>query len=442
MTEDQKNNIDNFLKKNGFFVGFDSTKLTAFKEKLTSSILKECRELAEDPSTYMMIKTGISPKLSKNSSVLALDIGGTNIRKCLIRFDNNGKLTSSLISKTLREGMMNKDFFKELARFVLNEDVYSMDDLLKINHISLCFSYPFKSEKDGDAFMSVAAKGIDRDQFEGRPLIKTLLSSLKDEGVTLKASGTVVNDATSSLLYLTTLSSDKNSIKLGSIVGTGCNVALFDPHAMEKRIICTECGHFTLKHMSDDDGDSHLYGVSNFDMEVDRALHLNGESNFEIVTSGFYIFRVLKVIIRALMNNALIPESDKSAIDDFYNHLDDTSSLTDYYAATKSELVKYLITLMIKRSSLYLTSLFTAFIIYSKGNSSVSIKGMSDSNSISSDNGDDVEIYIEGSTYHLLPLYKETTEMMMKNVKFYYPQKNDGSTILIGSSIGHINAQG
>lgn len=428
MTIEIKKRIDNLLSEYNFFTEYDNKEKTySLLKNIAFGIKEELSDAytSNNADSVLMIDTKLTSIIRKNESILVLDIGGTNARKCIVNFNNEGlPIISKVIKTPISPMMKNGDFFRDFGIFISDGRGFSKDELINVEYISLCFSYPFRVENNGDACICGFAKGINMAEFEHKLLIKTIVDTLKEKGINLPYKGCVINDATASLFYLSLLDVDKESIKIGTIVGTGCNAGIYLKDRDDKtRAICTESGHLML-------GKSNADLLSKYDKRLDKMLGTNNGSNFEMITSGFYLHKLFRVIAEEILTSDIL--NDGEDIDELnvaLKNINDTKDFDVYLDDNKHCITSYVIKLIVKRASVFLSGLLLGL---------ASLSGASFKNS-----NKKVDVFIEGSTYHLTKYYKNYTEEFIRNYskyvdgynfEFYYPVENDGKTILLGGS--------
>ena len=403
-----KQRIDELLNKYNFRTDYE--RLT---KEVFDSITKDARLALEGTKTSIqMIDTRYLQPVSKtNERVLTIDVGGTNTRKTIISFDNEGHISSGEISKTKTDLLMKGDFFENLAEFALP---YTKD----ITSIALCFSYPFSPTDDGDGIINAGAKGVEVTSLKNKPLVKTLIDRLEKKGMKGGVKGTVINDAVASLFNLS-LQDDDDDIKIGSILGTGCNVSIYIQKEGKRKAICTETGHAALTSSI----------LSEFDKYVDQETNAQGLSNFEGATSGYYLFRLVRSILYKACEENVFTGDEKQYVQNVADNLDEGYKIDNIFLSGTNENIKYIADKVIHRASAIVGGMFSAFALLSKESRS--------------EMASNVSILIEGTTYYKTNNYKLYVENITReflkpfgmDVKFYAPYEKEAPAILLGTAI-------
>lgn len=400
--------IDSFFKKHNFRTDYECL-ITEVKE----SIMKDASlALNGEKTSIQMIDTRYCrPQRKTCEIVLSIDVGGTNTRKVILGFNEEGRISASEVVKTKTDELMKGDFFENLANFVL-------DYTKMISSIALCFSYPFSPTDDGDGIINASAKGVDVDSLKNKKLVKTLIEKLCDKGMSSHVKGTVINDAVASLFNLT-FQDFMDDIKIGSIIGTGCNVSLYIEKNGAQKAICTETGHAVLTPSI----------LSDFDKDVDKETSAQGLSNFEGATSGYYLFRLIRAILKRALNEGVFIGDEQKEVEEAIGTLTDGAKIDEIFLSENLESVKYISDAVIHRAATIVSGMFTAFAHLS--NESMTRKTS------------DVSILIEGTTYYKTHNYKKYVENLTKqelaknnfNVKFYAPYEESAPGILLGTAL-------
>lgn len=409
MDESYKKKLDGFLKSHNF--GYDGVYAFYFQKHL-EDMFRVYDRSKNIPGSMIDTRIGKPEKIPTDQDVLVVDVGGTNVRRSIVTFNALGHPFVSHMKKVAFKDLLEgKDFFKSLASFIT-----PMLRRSNISNIAICFSFPFIPTDDGDAIVSGSAKGLEREQFKD----KKILASLKKEinkTMHRKLNMSIVNDATSLLLYLALVEKDTNSLLIASIVGTGTNCAVYhNPnfyYGGKYTAICTEIGHFNMEK----------FELSDFDYEVDKESEHPGSSLVEILTSGFYLHKVFRKMIEAAINENVFNEEDMKEAKQYADTINDTKDIDRVFTLTEG--IKYLADKFVERSSYTVKAILNASCNYA-GNFGLHEKA---------------SVIVEGSTYYLLPGYKENTEARIKedfhckDVKLYYPVDNKGTVVLYGAAL-------
>lgn len=215
------------------------------------------RGLAGDEhSSLKMIPTytAIQETIPAGQPVIVIDAGGTNLRTCLVQFDEEKNPHISEFKKTSMPGVKSevsaKEFFSIFADEV--ERLIGFSD-----RIGFCFSYAAEITPDRDGIPLVFSKEIKAPEVIGVPIAKGLLDELASRGhdVTNKKVA-VLNDTVATLLAGQGTPSDvPYSGYIGFILGTGTNTAYVESNEKitklsanpsKSQIINVESGNFAF----------------------------------------------------------------------------------------------------------------------------------------------------------------------------------------------------
>jgi hexokinase len=248
----------------------------------------------------------IIPKHSgkvKNEKVLVLDLGGTNYRAAIVKFDNGMPSIECIRRVDLSSLMRSESTTREMLFEKLIEPI---KDLMKCDtppiHIGYCFSYPANCMIDGDAVLLSWTKGVKVQGMVGEAVGKPFLDYLNKNGHFNFKGIKVINDTVASLFAgLVDSTEEKQNNQggydayIGLIVGTGNNMAGFihsdkikklDPGFKQKGDvpINLESGNFNPPFLT------------SYDYKVDRDSPNRGAQHFEKAISGAYLGELFKFV--------------------------------------------------------------------------------------------------------------------------------------------------
>ncbi len=215
------------------------------------------RGLAGDHgSSLKMIPTytTISETIPANQKVIVIDAGGTNLRTCLVSFDEAKNPHISEFKKTSMPGVKSEVTASEFFSIIADEVerlIYHSD------RIGFCFSYAAEITAERDGIPLVFSKEIKAPEVIGRPIAKSLLDELARRGHDVsKKRVAVLNDTVATLLAGQGTPSDvPYSGYIGFILGTGTNTAYVEANTnitklnadpAQRQIINVESGNFDI----------------------------------------------------------------------------------------------------------------------------------------------------------------------------------------------------
>ncbi|KZS86755.1 hexokinase [Sistotremastrum niveocremeum HHB9708] len=283
----------------------------AFRDTLETGLQKKCQIVPMIPTFVFGWPTG-----EEKGDFLAVDLGGTNLRVCLVTLQGEGKfeLTQSKYRLTeeqkQEEGQKLFDFCAEcLGNFVKSNIVSAGGKIEEGKNIPLgfTFSYPCSQERIDHGELIRWTKGFGAPNTEGHDVAAMFREALVkyEVPVTLEA---LINDTTGTLIASHYVNP---STKIAVIFGTGCNAAymeklpaieklgnLGEGSADEMAINC-EWGAFdSFEH-------EHLPRTT-YDIIVDETSNKPGEQSFEKLISGRYLGEILRLVICELIDEGVL----------------------------------------------------------------------------------------------------------------------------------------
>ncbi len=181
-------------------------------------------------SSLSMIPTYISDESSivPGKRLIVIDAGGTNLRTCLVTFNENLQPEISDFKKVPMPGVKKevsaKEFFSVFANQV--EDIIDKSD-----YIGFCFSYAATISPDNDGTPIVFSKEIKAPEVIGKKVGASLLAELKSRGYNVENKRiAVLNDTVATLLAGKAAASKDKQYDgyIGFILGTGTNTAYLE----------------------------------------------------------------------------------------------------------------------------------------------------------------------------------------------------------------------
>lgn len=431
---------DNFLKEHR--IHFSQVDMY---DLVTSFITEMNDGLKGKNSSLMMYPSRIGIKNDakiEETTVLAIDAGGTNFRAALVRIDDTGKpeiLQNPGIVKFTMPGIeyeISKDkFFKQVI-----EKLKVFKD--KYDKIGFCFSYAtemqLKKELNGcqiiDGKLVKWSKGIKAPELVGLMLGENLLSYLKvNKGLV------VLNDTVAALM------AGKGEMKgygsyIGFILGTGTNTSYIELNSnipkepflnpKEYQIINIESGNFNKIILSD------------IDKELDRQLSVEtndyGSQVFEKTISGRYLGQMLEFVIKRAAEQGLFSKETCEKIIAKDNPFDlCTTEVVSYFISNKipladlfttkkdKDIAAGIINDMLERAAVFVAGNIAAVILKTgKGKTPV----------------DKVLIVADGSTFFKFSDYNKKVEKHLK--KCFALLKETRYYDIIDAQIDDINLKG
>ncbi|MEQ9823968.1 MAG: hypothetical protein ABQ298_06255 [Puniceicoccaceae bacterium] len=296
-------NLNDFLKANGL----DATRhdfdreVSRFQEAMDAG-------LQGKESSLRMLPTfvGVPEDIQPNHKVLAIDLGGTNLRAGLIGFDANAEASVLELRKRKMPGHDTRvgrdEVFDAIAEL-------TVDWLDQTEQVGFCFSNAFEFQENGDAKVLHFGKELQVDGMVGSLLIENLRAAWVRKGSTREVKVVVLNDTVSTLLMGKLLyPRRKVSDFIGFILGTGMNISYLEANECitklnnfvpgRKQVINTECGDYAG------------FEQSHFDKLLDATTTNQGHYLMEKTMSGAFVGRLVAVVINEAVKQGCV----KSAV--------------------------------------------------------------------------------------------------------------------------------
>ncbi|KIM82793.1 hypothetical protein PILCRDRAFT_820078 [Piloderma croceum F 1598] len=295
--------------------------LTPQRMRIIAEAFKETLELGltKPGQVVPMIPTFVFgwPSGKETGDFLALDLGGTNLRVCLVTLQGSGQFEITQSKYRLSEEQKNGDgqklfdFCAECLKTFVETNIGSDDEgPIKDGHhlpLGFTFSYPCSQERIDHGELIRWTKGINVANTEGHDVAAMFATSLAKYQLPIKLTA-LINDTTGTLIASHYVNP---RTKIAVIFGTGCNAAYMehikdiekikhlgiDPKA-EMAINC-EWGAFdSFEH-------EHLPRTK-YDTIVDESSNKPGEQAFEKLISGRYLGEILRLVICELIDEGVL----------------------------------------------------------------------------------------------------------------------------------------
>lgn len=240
-----------------------------FREDMERGLSKQQSSLAMIPAYVCCSDTEIEGK-----SAIAIDIGGTNLRVALVRFDSNSAAIEhfkAYPTPGTKGALKWEEFINVIADAVKPLTAYA-------DKIGICISFPAAITPERDALIHHFTKEVNVCGFESRLVCRELAQALGVDGIEIKA----VNDTTAVLLSGLSAGKDRRGL-LGFINGTGTNICCqidcgrLGLNCGEKMIVDVESGGFRPPDKNE------------IDRRLDSATISPGVYEEEKVVSGAYL---------------------------------------------------------------------------------------------------------------------------------------------------------
>ncbi|ORX36465.1 hexokinase-domain-containing protein [Kockovaella imperatae] len=257
------------------------------------------------------------PTGEEKGEYLALDLGGTNLRVCLVTLMGHGKFEVTQTKYRLTEDQKQEDGQKLLDFCAECLDSFIRDSLGRteedgILSLGFTFSYPcsqLRIDHGGTLhWISIPlirwTKGFGAPNIEGHDVAAMFAASLKRLNVPAELTA-LINDTTGTLIASNYV--DPHT-KIAVIFGTGCNAAYMEnagsipkmasvglPEDQGMAINC-EWGAF-------DSFDHQHLPRTKYDIQIDEASNKPGEQSFEKMIAGLYLGEIFRLIMTDMIDS-------------------------------------------------------------------------------------------------------------------------------------------
>ncbi|TFK25469.1 hexokinase [Coprinopsis marcescibilis] len=295
--------------------------LTPQRMRIIVSSFKETLETGLDKpdQTVPMIPTFVFgwPSGNEKGEFLAIDLGGTNLRVCLLNLQGNGKFEITQSKYRLSEeqkqddGQKLFDFCVDCLKLFIEANS-GEDGILQLVPgqkipLGFTFSYPCKQDKIDHGILIRWTKGFGSPNTEGKNVAEMFREALSKHDLPVELTA-LINDTTGTLIASRYVNP---TTKIACIFGTGCNAAYME-HVKDIP---------KIKHLGID-GDQDMainceWGAfdsfehehlprTKYDIIIDESSNKPGEQAFEKLISGRYLGEIVRLIICELIDEGVL----------------------------------------------------------------------------------------------------------------------------------------
>ncbi|KAJ5718751.1 Hexokinase [Penicillium malachiteum] len=278
-------------------------------KKITDHFVKELEKgLTKEGGNIPMNVTWVMgfPSGHETGRILALDMGGTNLRVCDVCLSTQKRDFEQTQRKYKLPDEVKTGTGEQLWDFIAER----LETFLHEHHnggrtgtnlpLSFTFSFPVDQKSIRSGVLQRWTKNFNVTGVEGQDIIPQLEAAFKRKNLPVRIVA-LINDTTGTLIA----SHYRDpQVKVGSIFSTGCNAAYMEecesiPKLADsglpknaKVIINTEYGAF--------DNDSKILPLTPFDRQIDHESARPGTQIYEKMVSGLYIGEMLRLIMLKL----------------------------------------------------------------------------------------------------------------------------------------------
>jgi hexokinase len=430
--------VEQFLDTHNMHPNFTNMAevLTKFRHHMNMGLADSSK------SSLLMIPTYVPlPKqLTANRKVLAIDAGGTNLRKGVVSFSASAQVNIEAYEQSSMPGssgveLSKAEFYHQLASVVSG-------DADKYTHLGLCFSYPTQSTPNCDGKILFFSKEIQAPQVVGSYVGASLLEAIaqQNSASTLKHA-IVVNDTVTTLLSGMLHSNGKHySSYMGFILGTGMNMAYVCPNFKIVKLHDLPLGASQVINM-EAGGFSELI-VGDIDTMLDATTQNPGQFIMEKMMSGAYLNKLCMHTFAVAIAEGLLDSSVAAKLSpilstlstkdvcDFHNNLQDNNLALNKVFEGESEamaqIARQLIAALLERSAKIIAATLSATILES-GEGSLATHPIC--------------ITIDGTTFYAFDGFADEIKRLMKeeilinaNTRYFEFHKVENAS-MIGAAI-------
>jgi len=264
------------------------------------------RGLRQDGSILKMLPSYVTrrPTGNEQGNFLALDLGGTNFRVCLVTLAGAGQVRTKqrkfVVSEKLQRGTGEElfDFFADCVGIFLEEN--GIDKTLSMK-LGFTFSFPCQQTAIDQASLIIWTKGFNASGVVGQDVVNMLRSAFKRRNIGAQISA-IVNDTVGTLMSHAYVDPQTH---MGVILGTGSNAAYVErieeipkwkgpvPESKEM-VINMEWGNWGVDRVP--------LPTTEYDQRLDRGSVHPGQYAFEKMISGMYLGEITRLVMIDLIS--------------------------------------------------------------------------------------------------------------------------------------------
>lgn len=256
------------------------------------------------PSSLKMIPAWVTAggEIPVGEPVVAIDAGGTNFRRCIIRFDSDRKPAIEDFAAYPMPGSQGRisreTFFRAMAEYL--KPVAGKSD-----KIGFCFSYPTEILPGGDGRLIRFCKEVRAEGVEGELVGRGLLEALAEAGIPGNKYIMLLNDTVATLLGGQAARANRRyGGYVGFILGTGTNTCYTERHSEIAKLKGLDPAGSMIVNIESGAYDKAPRG--RIDEEFDAATVNPGEHTFEKMISGGYFGDLALAVLKKAAGGALL----------------------------------------------------------------------------------------------------------------------------------------
>ncbi|OAL05327.1 putative glucokinase [Phaeosphaeriaceae sp. SRC1lsM3a] len=321
----------------------------------TAYLIEQLREgLKHDGPTQIPSFVTSIPNGSETGSFLAVDLGGTNCRVCLVKLQGQGRYTMTQSKHVISQDIRLNASYKPLFAFIADRLQEFLAAHAKIESgtpnilkLGFTFSFTYISHSLSRGTVVQWDKGWNIPEALGRDPCQMLQEAIDHLSLPVRVTA-ITNDSVGTLMSRAYTSKAPGETLIGAIFGTGTNAAYVEHHHQISKlgvpsipetmnnnavmVINTEWGALCDSKLSQ-------LPISRFDAALDSASSNPESQLLEKQISGLYLGELMRLAILSLMDGKLFSMecSEGSAV--YHPYTIDTSFLSRVLADPNNELV-------------------------------------------------------------------------------------------------------
>lgn len=260
--------------------------------------------LAGRPSSMGMFPAYLSAESEpvRDTPVLVVDAGGTNLRCARMRFAADGSIVTEAIRKSRMPGTQGEVDAGELFDTIARELMAVGPDC---ERACISFSYPCEVLPNGDGRTIRLTKELHVTGLVGSPVCQPLEAALKKLGAPGQRRWRLINDTVGTLLGgMAQCRRERYDDFVGLILGTGTNTcASFPAERISKSPAAVAMGGQVVVNLESGGFDRFLPGSG--DKALDAASQQPGKQRLEKTISGGYYPLLLKLTLEEAVEEGL-----------------------------------------------------------------------------------------------------------------------------------------
>lgn len=297
--------VRDFLLANEFRLGEIDPEdlLRRFDEEMTRGLNGSDSSLAMIPS-YITADCAVPVE----TSVAAIDAGGTNLRAAVLRFDAQGTPHMDHFSRYRMPGTEGRLSAERFYSLLADAALIAASNA---DRIGFCFSYPAEVTPEGDARLLRWVKQVQAPDVVGTRVGSGLREALARRGCDRPV--TVLNDTVATLLAGKSVGMRRRySSYVGFIHGTGTNTAYAERHSLIRK--CPELDPAGAMIVNVESGNFGGAPRSRLDKIFDATTADTGSYPFEKMLTGAYLGGLGGVFLKEAAQAGLFTPSAARAL--------------------------------------------------------------------------------------------------------------------------------